>query len=124
MTIGASRAVSRVPIAKTHKNLACQLSQAIRRQRAISRRFASVPTVLSFKALRTPALGRRRCRDATPLELQAPSGDYKIQVEMGWHDTPADTKSSHGNAGGWMHMMCCLKAYLEYGINLRAGGAR
>jgi hypothetical protein len=29
-----------------------------------------------------------------------------------------------GNAGGWMHMMCSLKALLEYGINLRAGGAR
>ncbi len=22
---------------------------------------------------------------------------------------------------GWMHMLCCLKAYLEFGINLRAG---
>jgi uncharacterized protein YndB with AHSA1/START domain len=43
--------------------------------------------------------------------------------ESGW---PADEKGlagSHGNAGGWMHMMACLKAYLEYGINLRAGGA-
>jgi uncharacterized protein YndB with AHSA1/START domain len=73
-------------------------------------------------------------------EWQAAGGDYKIQVEMtfqpldagttmvrisesGWRDAPADIKSSHGNAGGWMHMMCCLKAYLEYGINLRAGGA-
>jgi uncharacterized protein YndB with AHSA1/START domain len=28
------------------------------------------------------------------------------------------------NAGGWMHMMCSLKARLEYGINLREGGAR
>jgi hypothetical protein len=26
------------------------------------------------------------------------------------------------NAGGWMHMLVCLKGYLEYGINLRAGG--
>jgi uncharacterized protein YndB with AHSA1/START domain len=74
-------------------------------------------------------------------EWQAGGGDYKILVEMmfepldaettmvqisesGWHGTPADSKSSHGNAGGWMHMLCCLKAYLEYGINLRAGGAR
>jgi uncharacterized protein YndB with AHSA1/START domain len=47
-----------------------------------------------------------------------------VQVsESGW---PADEKSvaaSYGNAGGWMHMIACLKAYLEYGINLRAGGA-
>ena len=32
-------------------------------------------------------------------------------------------KASYDNCGGWMHMSCCLKAYLEYGINLRAGGA-
>ena len=23
---------------------------------------------------------------------------------------------------GWMHFLCCMKAYLEYGINLRKGG--
>jgi uncharacterized protein YndB with AHSA1/START domain len=74
-------------------------------------------------------------------EWQAASGNYQILVEMtfkaldagstmvqisetGWRDSPEDHKSSHGNAGGWMHMMCCLKAYLEYGIKLRAGGAR
>lgn len=46
-----------------------------------------------------------------------------VQVqESGWRDSPASLKSSHDNAGGWMHMLTCLKAYLEYGINLRAGG--
>ena len=75
------------------------------------------------------------------LEWNSPAGDHKLEVEMtfqpldagasmvqiserGWRETPADIRSSYGNAGGWMHMMCCLKAYLEYGINLRAGGAR
>jgi uncharacterized protein YndB with AHSA1/START domain len=48
-----------------------------------------------------------------------------VQIsESGWRDTPEEIKGSHGNAGGWMHMMCSLKALLEYGINLRAGGAR
>jgi uncharacterized protein YndB with AHSA1/START domain len=48
-----------------------------------------------------------------------------VQIsETGWHGTPEDISEAYGNAGGWMHMMCCLKAYLEYGINLRAGGAR
>jgi hypothetical protein len=37
-----------------------------------------------------------------------------------WHQI---IKASYGNAGGWMHMMCCMKGYLEHGINLRAGGA-
>jgi uncharacterized protein YndB with AHSA1/START domain len=47
-----------------------------------------------------------------------------VQIsESGWRDDPAAIKASYGNAGGWMHMMCCLKGYLEYGINLRAGGA-
>jgi uncharacterized protein YndB with AHSA1/START domain len=43
--------------------------------------------------------------------------------EGGWKQTPEGQKASYGNAGGWMHMLACLKAYLEYGINLRAGGA-
>jgi len=44
-------------------------------------------------------------------------------AESGWPDDEQGRKLSYGNAGGWMHMMACLKAYLEYGINLRAGGA-
>jgi len=45
-------------------------------------------------------------------------------AESGWPMDEKGLAGSHGNAGGWMHMMCCLKAYLEYGINLREGGAR
>lgn len=46
-----------------------------------------------------------------------------VQIrESGWRDTPAGVKASYDNCGGWMHMSCSLKAYLEYGINLRAGG--
>jgi uncharacterized protein YndB with AHSA1/START domain len=75
------------------------------------------------------------------LEWPAPSGDCNTRVEMvfepldgqntmvqirefGFREDPAGIDEAYGNAGGWMHMMCCLKAYLEYGINLRAGGAR
>lgn len=50
-------------------------------------------------------------------------GSTLVQIsESGWRPTPAGIKSSYGNAGGWMHMLVCLKGYLEYGINLRAGG--
>ena len=73
-------------------------------------------------------------------ESSAQSGDYATRVEMvfkpldhqntmvqisesGFREDPAGIEESYGNAGGWMHMMCSLKAYLEYGINLRAGGA-
>ncbi|MCI0669978.1 MAG: SRPBCC family protein [Myxococcaceae bacterium] len=55
-----------------------------------------------------------------PLE----DGATLVQIsESGWRDTPKGVESSYGNCGGWMHMACCLKAYLEHGINLRAGGA-
>lgn len=55
-----------------------------------------------------------------PLE----GGHTMVQIsESGWRDTPKGHEASHGNAGGWMHMMCSMKAYLEYGINLREGGA-
>jgi uncharacterized protein YndB with AHSA1/START domain len=47
-----------------------------------------------------------------------------VQIsESGWEKDAAGIEASYGNAGGWMHMMCCLKAHIEFGINLRAGGA-
>lgn len=50
-------------------------------------------------------------------------GGTLVQIsESGWRPTPAGIKASYENAGGWMHMLVCLKGYLEYGINLRAGG--
>ena len=46
-----------------------------------------------------------------------------VQVsESGWPNTDEGVKASQGNAGGWMFMLTALKGYLEYGINLRAGG--
>lgn len=56
-----------------------------------------------------------------PMENPA---DTMVQItESGWVNDEAGLKHSHGNASGWMHMMMGLKGYLEYGINLRAGGA-
>jgi uncharacterized protein YndB with AHSA1/START domain len=55
-----------------------------------------------------------------PLDGQA----TMVQIsESGWRGTPKGIESSYGNCSGWMHMACCLKAYVEHGINLRAGGA-
>ncbi len=39
--------------------------------------------------------------------------------ESGWKETQEGLESSYGNCHGWTQMLCCLKAYLEYGINLR-----
>ncbi|MCC7266954.1 MAG: SRPBCC domain-containing protein [Caulobacteraceae bacterium] len=55
-----------------------------------------------------------------PLE----GGHTMVQIaERGWPQTSEGQKQSYSNAGGWMHMMLCLKGYLEYGVNLREGGA-
>jgi uncharacterized protein YndB with AHSA1/START domain len=96
--------------------------------------FAEAPE--PFDVVVSAVVPNQRIRFAWPAE----EGGYKTQVEMnfdelddrntmvrikesGWRDTPTGIKSSYSNAGGWMHMMCCLKAYLEYDVNLRAGGA-
>lgn len=41
--------------------------------------------------------------------------------EEGWPSTNAGLASSYDNNGGWMHMLCCLKAKLEHDITLRDG---
>jgi uncharacterized protein YndB with AHSA1/START domain len=71
-------------------------------------------------------------------DAAAASGSYKTTVTMtfepledgrtlvsiaeeGWRKTEAGLKASYGNCQGWMQMLCALKAYLEYRINLREG---
>ena len=39
--------------------------------------------------------------------------------ESGWRTDAEGLKGSHDNCGGWQHMAMCLKAFLEYGIDLR-----
>lgn len=41
--------------------------------------------------------------------------------EEGWRETPGGLKASYNNCGGWMQMLCAMKAYMEYDINLREG---
>lgn len=40
-------------------------------------------------------------------------------VESGWRNTDSARAGSYRNCSGWMHMGMCMKAYLEFGINLR-----
>ncbi|MGV3580325.1 SRPBCC domain-containing protein [Brevundimonas sp.] len=54
-------------------------------------------------------------------------GDTRTLVriaEEGWRDTPTGLKASYGNCMGWTQMLAALKAYLEYGVNLREGAFR
>lgn len=42
-------------------------------------------------------------------------------AESGWKENDADLGSSYRNCMGWAQMVSCLKAWLEYEINLREG---
>ena len=42
-------------------------------------------------------------------------------AEEGWRETPGGLSASYGNCQGWSQMLCAMKAYVEYGINLREG---
>ena len=56
-----------------------------------------------------------------------PRGENQTLVKVTEADWPADYKGATqcmGQVEGWTHFLCCLKAYLEYGINLRVGGVR
>lgn len=41
--------------------------------------------------------------------------------EAGWSESQRGLDASYMNCMGWTQMLCCLKAWLEYGINLRKG---
>jgi uncharacterized protein YndB with AHSA1/START domain len=45
-----------------------------------------------------------------------------VQItETGWKETQQDLDASYGNCMGWSHMLSAMKAYVEYGIDLRKG---
>jgi uncharacterized protein YndB with AHSA1/START domain len=53
-----------------------------------------------------------------------PTDDNRTLVEIeekGWRDTETGLQGSYGNCMGWSQMLCALKAWVEYGINLREG---
>lgn len=52
------------------------------------------------------------------------AGEHEAIIEIGetgWRDTQEDLDRSYGNCFGWSGMICGLKAYLEYGVDLRKG---
>jgi uncharacterized protein YndB with AHSA1/START domain len=53
-----------------------------------------------------------------------PKGENKTLVKITEAEWPADYKGANrcmGQVEGWTNFICCLKAYLEYGIDLRIG---
>lgn len=54
-------------------------------------------------------------------EELGPSETLVSIVEGEWRKTQGGLDGSYCNCQGWTHMSMCLKAYLEYGIDLRKG---
>ena len=59
----------------------------------------------------------------TEIELIPISKDHTlIKVrESEWQADSNGATKCMGQTEGWTHFLCCLKAYLEYKVNLRAG---
>jgi len=54
-------------------------------------------------------------------EALDPSSTLVKISEYGWRETQRGLDGSYGNCMGWSQMLSALKAWLEYGINLRQG---
>lgn len=86
-----------------------------------------------------PIKVRRSVKDSLiTIEWEAGDGEYNTIVEFkfepeadgetlltitesGWKETQKALNFSYLNCHGWTQMQACLKAYLEYGIQLRKG---
>lgn len=75
--------------------------------------------------LRWDGGGEEGARYKTLIEIGfeplADGGTFVTIAESGWRDDAQGRKSSYANCEGWSQMLSCMKAYVEYGINLREG---
>ena len=57
------------------------------------------------------------------MTLTPVGGDATVVTvtEKGMENDEAGINWLRGNTGGWANFLACLKAYLEYGVNLRKG---
>ncbi|MFC2252712.1 SRPBCC domain-containing protein [Labrys portucalensis] len=70
-----------------------------------------------------PADGAARYKTRIEMNFEALEDDATLVTiaETGWSEDAQGQHASYLNCEGWSQMLCCLKAYLEYGINLREG---
>lgn len=58
----------------------------------------------------------------TEMKFEKAGDDTIVRIsESGWQETQDSLNRSYGNCMGWSHMVLSLKAFVEYGINLRKG---
>jgi uncharacterized protein YndB with AHSA1/START domain len=67
--------------------------------------------------------GAKKKQNRVDMRFEA-TGDSETLVqisESGWEANDEELAMSYRNCMGWSHMLSALKAYVEYGINLRKG---
>lgn len=62
-----------------------------------------------------------RTRVDMSFEALDDGGTLVTIAETGWRENEKGVRKSYLNCEGWTQMLCCLKAYVEHGINLREG---
>lgn len=67
------------------------------------------------------ASGGYSTRTEITFEELGPNETLVRIAESGWESNEQGLKDSYGNCFGWTEVLCCMKAWLEYGINLRLG---
>jgi uncharacterized protein YndB with AHSA1/START domain len=66
--------------------------------------------------------GAKDLQTRIEIDFVAEGNDTIVKItESGWRPTQEDLDRSYGNCMGWSQMLSALKAYTEYGINLRKG---
>lgn len=68
----------------------------------------------------SPEGGKQNPVDFFFEELNAQETKVRV-TEKGWAEDEKGMSAAFGNCMGWAQMLCAMKAYLEYGINLRKG---
>jgi len=65
-------------------------------------------------------------RSRVTIDLKAADPETTVVSihEAGWPMDPEGVKRALGQTAGWTYFQCCLKAYLQHGINLRVGLTR
>jgi uncharacterized protein YndB with AHSA1/START domain len=77
--------------------------------------------VLRWDGSGTGAKPRYKTRIEMSFEPLDDEATFVTIAEEGWREDEAGRKRSYLNCEGWSQMLACMKAYLEYGINLREG---
>jgi len=77
--------------------------------------------VLRWDALKADGTPAYKTRIEMGFQALEDGGTLVTISESGWKEGAAGLKKSYLNCEGWTQMMCSMKAFLEYGINLRDG---